>query len=365
MQRNVIKTQNYNIHIGSGVGHDIANIIDISKYSKVFYITDANVMEIMYTFIDLNSLNVQMEDGVVIGLGETAKYLDNMKKIWRKMMNANLNRKSLVLNIGGGIVTDIGGFAASTFMRGIDFINIPTTLLAQVDASVGGKNGINFDGIKNLIGSFNEPKAVLIDEDSLFSLSKRQIVNGLCESLKHHIIDNQDGLKDFFGNLHKYVKLKGLHQVIVDSCNIKNKIVEMDFQEQTGIRQYLNFGHTVGHAIESYCAENALDILHGEAILIGMAIETIIGKKMNLINDTFCDEVLLSIMELCKYIDFNVLKSVTCEVITPYMNLDKKNESEKIKIIVPQKTLHPIMVEIADINIVTEAFNEMIKRINL
>src|SRR6266702_593207 len=181
-----VPNREYPIFTGTGLIEKIASFIDFSTYSKPFIITDETVALL---FLDKLQKNLPSEaDVIILPAGESAKDIQYLTKIWKKMIDAKLDRKSLVINLGGGVIGDIGGFAASTYMRGIDFINIPTTLLAQVDESVGGKTMIDFNGIKNIVGTFYQPSAVIIDVETLKSLPQRQVLSGFAEIIKHGLI---------------------------------------------------------------------------------------------------------------------------------------------------------------------------------
>ena len=179
------------------------------------------------------------------------------------MLNNNFSRKDCVVAVGGGVVGDLSGFAASAYMRGIDFYNVPTTLLSQIDSSIGGKTAINFGGVKNIVGAFYQPKRVLIDPELLSTLSKRQISNGLAEAIKMALTSDGE-LFDIFEN--KDIE-ENLDEIIIRSLNIKKNVVEQD-EKESGLRKILNFGHTVGHGIES--SEGMNELYHGDCVALGM-----------------------------------------------------------------------------------------------
>ncbi len=276
------KTQEYTLTIGNKILNEINNIFPTEKYSKIFIVSDEIVAPL---FLDQLISKLSKETKHIISRsGEIAKNIDSIQKIWNAMKDAGCDRKSLVINLGGGVVCDMGGFAASTYMRGIDFINIPTTLLSQIDASVGGKTGIDFAGIKNLIGTFDQPKAVIIDIQTIKTLPKREFLSGFAEIIKHGLIKD----KNYF----QFVTSKNpldfnddeLIEIISKSCEIKKEIVEKDETEK-GDRKLLNFGHTIGHAIEALSLETDKPLLHGEAISIGMVAEAKISKIQNMISE--------------------------------------------------------------------------------
>jgi 3-dehydroquinate synthase len=221
-----------------------------------------------------------LENAMVIELSgnESNKTIASVENIWTDLVSGNAVRKSLMICVGGGVITDTGGFAAATYKRGMDFIHIPTTLLAMVDAALGGKTGVNLNSIKNQVGVFALPKAVFILTDFLTTLPKRQKLSGYAEMLKHAMIDSEK-------HFEKLIVLNSPEKVcneknIMESASVKIKIVGKDFTE-IGLRKVLNFGHTIGHAIESYSQKNDPDpLLHGEAITIGLICECFISMRM-------------------------------------------------------------------------------------
>lgn len=207
---------------------------------------------------------------VEVKSGEENKTLTTCEHIWHKLTEAKFTRKSLLINLGGGVIGDMGGFAAATFKRGIRFVNIPTTLLSQVDASIGGKLGIDFGSLKNHIGIFREPDQVIVNTDFLSTLPERELKSGFAEVIKHSLISDKSQWE--------FLESKGiadlnLDELIPSSIAIKNKVVEADPTEQ-GLRKVLNFGHTLGHALESHFLTTPNKLLHGEAIAIGMILES-------------------------------------------------------------------------------------------
>lgn len=231
----------------------------INNYSSVFILTDENVAPFWLPEV-CAWLHCPQAIEIVIKSGEQQKNLRTVQRIWNKLLKNNADRHSLLINLGGGMVSDLGGFAASCFKRGIDFVNIPTTLLAMVDASIGGKTGIDFGGFKNQIGVFAEAKEVLVNPLFLSTLPQREILSGLAEMLKYGFIADTDLLQ---------VDLENYQSYIGRAAEIKKTIVAEDPFEQ-GKRKILNFGHTIGHAIESHYLTSENPLLHGEAVAIGM-----------------------------------------------------------------------------------------------
>ncbi|HSA84312.1 MAG TPA: 3-dehydroquinate synthase, partial [Patescibacteria group bacterium] len=260
----------YPILIGNELIGNLTNHIDINNYSRIFIVTD-NIVAPLF----LKKLLQTLPEGtaaITLSSGEKEKNIVTVGKIWSAMKENNLDRKSLVINLGGGVIGDMGGFAASTYMRGIDFLQIPTTLLSQIDASVGGKTGVDFAGIKNLVGSFQQPIGVIIDTQTLKTLPKREFLSGFGEMIKHGLIADKTYFELVTSKQPQSFSQEELINLIARSCEIKKTIVEQD-ETENGLRKLLNFGHTIGHAIESLSLETEMPLLHGEAVAIGMVAE--------------------------------------------------------------------------------------------
>lgn len=267
----------YPIPIGDLAIPDLLATLSELSPSSILVIADENTVEVCYP--KLEPL-LPDHDVAVIPPGESWKTLETCTQIWEQMTELSMDRKAIVLNLGGGVIGDMGGFIASTYKRGIRFIQIPTTLLSQVDASVGGKLGIDFQGYKNHIGVFADPQGVFIDPSFLDTLSDRELHSGFAEVIKHHLIADREAWEELqkIGNLRE----ADLGGFIEHSVQIKTKIVEKDPFEQ-GARKSLNFGHTFGHAMESEWLERDSPFLHGEAIAAGMIMEAWISMKRGLI----------------------------------------------------------------------------------
>ncbi|MDH5396996.1 MAG: 3-dehydroquinate synthase [Cyclobacteriaceae bacterium] len=261
---------------------------------------------------------------IEINSGEENKNLNTCQQIWSEITAAHTDRHALFINLGGGVIGDMGGFCASTYKRGIDFINVPTTLLSQVDASVGGKLGIDFQGFKNHIGLFLEPKHVLIDPVFLLTLPQQELRSGFAEVIKHCLIYDKAYWEVISG---KSLDEQSWEEVIPHSVGVKKKIVESDFRE-TGLRKILNFGHTLGHAVESYFLEQPGEkLLHGEAIAIGMICEGWLSVRYGSLEQTAFDEIESYLTTIYGR------QQLADERIAPVIELmkqDKKNKDGKI-----------------------------------
>lgn len=292
------------------------------SYSKIVVLADSNTKKHCYPVIK-NIL--PKHDLITIPSGEKHKNLTTCERIWQSMTNAQLDRHALMINLGGGVIGDMGGFCAATYKRGIDFIQIPTTLLSQVDASVGGKLGIDFHGLKNHIGVFTQPNAVLIEAEFLKTLPKNELRSGFAEIIKHCLIQDADKWNE--------IRLKDLEEqnfpdLISHSVEIKKKIVAQDPTEK-GLRKILNFGHTLGHAIETHFLDKGKDhLLHGEAIAAGMICETFIAFKRKLIDEKtlfLIEEFIFSIYGKAN------LKEKDIENIIKLTQQDKKNKGKEVR----------------------------------
>jgi len=282
-----IQTAQYNIYIGGDSLSELQKFI--GNHSQVFVLVDEDTKKHCYKFIKSSVVSHQ-SSVIQIKSGEKNKTLRTCEKIWQELSKHNADRKSLLINLGGGVITDIGGFCASTYKRGIDFINIPTTLLSQVDASVGGKTGIDFLGYKNQIGAFSFPKAVFINPDFLKTLNKRELISGFAEMIKHGLIVDKDYWKKINTSSPALLLKEKGEGIISHSIEIKNKIVSADPFEN-GLRKILNFGHTIGHAVETASMKTKKTLLHGEAIAIGMICEAYISRKVSGLKSEELDEI--------------------------------------------------------------------------
>jgi 3-dehydroquinate synthase len=319
---NTLQSIGYPIYFEDALA-ELVNFIRNGTYSRFFILTDEHTgihcLPLVREYID----GLETFDVIEINSGEENKNIDFCIGIWKLLIDYGADRQSLLINLGGGVISDMGGFAASTFKRGIDFVHVPTTLLSQVDASVGGKTGIDLDNIKNIIGTFTQPKAVFIEHEFLKTLPPRQILSGLAEMLKHGLIADSA-----YWNELKYSNLDNPSAALVYySIGIKNKVVIADPHEK-GIRKSLNFGHTIGHAIETYSLMNdANPLTHGEAIAAGMICEA----KLSEMKTGLKEEELIEITDVITglYPKYSFTKDIY-ETLYGIMLKDKKNQSGRI-----------------------------------
>ena len=274
-----ILSNNYFVNFNEDAYRKLNIYISENKPSTIFVLVDENT-----NFHCLPILLQELETEAAIEIieieaGEENKNLDTCSGVWHALTELRADRKSLMINLGGGVITDLGGFAASTFKRGIAFVNIPTTLLSMVDASVGGKTGVDLGVLKNQIGLFSDPEMVLIDPRFLETISDRELRSGLAEIIKYGITYDIHLWNEI--NSFKELNISNISNLIHRSIEIKNEVVTKDPKEN-GLRKILNFGHTLGHAIESYFleSEDKENLTHGEAIAIGMVTEAYISQKL-------------------------------------------------------------------------------------
>ncbi|WP_435139496.1 3-dehydroquinate synthase [Formosa sp. A9] len=316
-----IETKTNKIHFNVSGYESINKYIESSNPSIIFILVDQNTHNhCLARFLETLATTIQIEI-IEIEAGETFKTIDTCVGVWNALSELGADRKSLLINLGGGVVTDLGGFVASTFKRGIAFINIPTTLLAMVDASIGGKTGVDLGSLKNQIGVINSPKMVIVDTDYLNTLPQNEMRSGLAEMLKHGLIQDQT-YWDHFKNLSS-LNISNLDELIYESILIKKHVVDIDPNEN-GLRKTLNYGHTLGHAIESYFLSHPekTDLLHGEAIAIGMILESYISTKLTGLSIDAYNDIKNVILDIYDFV------AITPDDYAPIIELlkyDKKN----------------------------------------
>ncbi|MGE0566828.1 MAG: 3-dehydroquinate synthase [Bacteroidia bacterium] len=294
---------------------------EANTFSKFIVIADSNTLEHCFPLLITNCPELSEAEIIELEPGEESKEIETVIQIWNRLLEIGIDKNALIINLGGGVISDLGGFIASTYKRGLSFINIPTTLLAMVDAAIGGKNGVDLNYVKNIIGVIKQPNAVYIYPEFLYTLSAEQMKNGMAELIKIGLIGN----KPLFNSI---LSQKGdITKLISKAIQIKSKVVLKDpFDE--GYRKILNFGHTIGHAIESIRLSKSNPLLHGEAVAIGMVIESIISNKI-----TKLPKVELDIIE--KFISSNyylpIITDKFVKQLIGFIKMDKKNANSQIK----------------------------------
>jgi len=343
-----IVTDSYAVHFNEEAFNSLRNHVSSRSYSKIFVLVDENTEKHCLPIFNLE-VNGEFDFKLLrITSGEIHKNIETCMQVWNDLSDSDADRKSLLINLGGGVLTDLGGFVASTFKRGIDFINIPTTLLAMVDASVGGKTGVDLGALKNQIGVINQPEMVLVVPEFLKTLEDRQLHSGFAEMLKHGLIRSDL----YWEELKKVTDFEGLDQLIHDSVVIKNEVVLKDPTEQH-LRKILNYGHTLGHAIESHFLESGdkETLLHGEAIAIGMILEAFLSMKLTELSQTALNDISKTFLSRYKKTAFS---NEDIETIISLLKFDKKNSHGNINFVL----LKSIGETSIDIKIQPDLFNE-------
>lgn len=315
----VIKNMANKVVISTDIAISLTQAVDEVKHDKLFLLTDETTHQLCLPLVkDIPCMQDAIH--ITIGATDTHKTLETVASVWTAMGEGGGTRHSLMVNLGGGMVTDLGGFAASTFKRGIKYINIPTTLLSMVDASVGGKTGINFNGLKNEIGVFNSPETVIIDTEFLKTLDHNNICSGYAEMLKHGLISNEDNYAELLQFDLDNVDYRHLGEMVGTSVAIKERVVEEDPFEH-GIRKALNLGHTAGHAFESWALARS-PFLHGYAVAWGLICEL----YLSCVKTGFPTNKMRQTVRFVKE-NYGTLP-ITCddyEELYAYMTHDKKN----------------------------------------
>jgi 3-dehydroquinate synthase len=347
-----IASNNCIIHFNNTCYSSINEHIKEHNYSKIFILVDENTHEYCLPyFIEKIETNSAIEI-IEIESGEINKTIDTCLGVWNTLSELNADRKSLLINIGGGVITDLGGFVACTFKRGIAYINVPTTLLSMVDASVGGKTGVDLGHLKNQIGVISNPDLVLIDTQFLNTLPQNQMRSGLAEMLKHGLISDINYWNKF-QDLSK-LALDDLDELIYESVLIKKNVVDIDPFEHN-LRKTLNFGHTLGHAIESYFLSHPdkTTLLHGEAIVVGMILACYISTELA----GFPKETTSDVKKLfINYYGKVAINETEYAAIMELLKYDKKNNHGNINFVLLESIGKPKIDCLVDDTIILDAF---------
>ena len=314
-----------NVYISEDLNEDIEKLIKTFPEDKVFILADEGSYKNCFPKIS-GVKGISEERSYVIPQGDDNKNAQTTLNVWHFLSHSGADRKSLLINLGGGMPCDLGGFAASTFKRGIQFINIPTTLLAQVDASIGGKTGINFEGLKNQIGVFSQASAVLIDTSFFNTLSRDNMVSGFAEMIKHTLIYSKESWEELREFDIYEPDMEKLRELVSNSIMIKNHFVENDPTEQY-LRKALNFGHTYGHAFESFAMKGGNPVLHGYAVAYGMICELYLSHLR--LGFPMTDVIDIS-NYLKKVFGIYKVQPSDYEELFKWMHHDKKNEDNRI-----------------------------------
>ncbi len=333
------KSKIYPIIIGKNIISQIPKILKTNNinFEKCLIVVDKRIPKIKLNILKKKIVS-KKKIILFFNANEKNKNFQSVDLILSKLFKFNFNRNDCVISFGGGIVGDVSGFAASIFKRGLKFINIPTTLLSQVDSSIGGKTGVNNKYGKNLVGSFMQPDLVISDVNMLNSLPKRELICGYGEILKHAIIKDKKNFNYLKKNFSKILKLKSpfIEKTIADSCKVKRDVVERDEKEKN-LRKILNLGHTFAHAYEAaYSYSKKLN--HGEAVILGIISSSKFSIKNNILNKNDYNQIINHIINLKIKLNLNYyFKKKDINLIIKYMKSDKKNTSSKINLILIKK----------------------------
>ncbi|WP_282132419.1 3-dehydroquinate synthase [Cellulophaga baltica] len=343
-----ITSSSYAVHFNENAYTLLNEHLSKANYSKIFILVDENTHNCCLAPF-MSEIHGDYDFEVIeIEAGEINKNIATCTQVWEVLSELDADRKSLMINVGGGVVTDLGGFVASTFKRGIDFINVPTTLLAMVDASVGGKTGVDLGSLKNQVGVINQPEMVLVISSFLQTLEKRQMQSGFAEMLKHGLIKD----KSYWNELKALDSLEAIDQLIYHSVTIKNEVVLQDPTEQN-IRKILNYGHTLGHAVESYFLDHPTYdlLLHGEAIAIGMILEGYISHKITSLSKEELADIKTTFLSNYPKVSFS---TEDIEAILKLLKFDKKNSHGNINFVL----LNAIGTPEIDVKVTQELLEE-------
>jgi 3-dehydroquinate synthase len=349
-----IQSAGYNIFFSEDGYSQLQQMLVPDAYSKIFVLADSNTAQYCLPYFLQQLATKIIIEIIEIEAGEANKTIETCTGVWRVLAELGADRKSIMINVGGGMVTDLGAFAASTFKRGIDYINVPTSLLAMVDAAVGGKTGVDLDNLKNYVGVFSTPKAVIVDVNFLETLPQEEMRSGLAEMLKHGIIADRNYWNNFTDM--NSLTTDDLAVLIHRSIEIKNEIVLADPKEQ-GKRMLLNFGHTLGHAIESYFLGNSekQTLLHGEAIAIGMILESYIAAEKRILPIEEYREIKEVIGSIFTKVDIN---QNDIENIIELLWHDKKNTFGDINFVLPETIGSAIIKQQTENTLIYKAFDD-------
>jgi len=320
-----LNTKETDVYLADNLAEDLEQLMLPYKDEKIFVLTDSNTKELCFPIIE-KVKGISADRCIVIGAGDEYKNMETLMHVWDALVERGATRHSLLVNLGGGMPCDLGGFAAATFKRGIDFINIPTTLLAQVDASVGGKTGINFKGYKNEIGSFMQAKHVLVDISLLKSLDRDNLVSGFAEMIKHAYLKSQSFLERTLAYDIFNPNWEELTALVAASIKIKDDVVTADPLEES-IRKSLNLGHTIGHAFESFALKRKKPLLHGYAVAYGMVAELYLAHIKLGFPISLVEQLIEYVKRVYGSLEYNISDF---DYLYDTMTHDKKNQAGRM-----------------------------------
>ncbi|MDD5383103.1 MAG: 3-dehydroquinate synthase [Candidatus Margulisbacteria bacterium] len=360
-----LKERSYEVIVGAEILADIGKIIESEKWGRdVFIITDPLVND-LYGDNLRKGLKSFKHHTIEIPRGEKNKDLKIASRVYDELVRYSAHRDSLIIAFGGGVVGDLAGFVAATYMRGINYLQVPTTLLAQVDAAIGGKTGVNHPKCKNLIGSFYQPKLVCADVETLTSLPARELRTGLAEVVKYGVIEDADFFKFLEANSHHLntkafespdtlrASLKVWQIIVTESAKIKASVVAKD-EKEAGLRMILNYGHTIGHAIETLTRYRAYN--HGEAVAIGMVAAAEIASRQKMIGT----DSVLRIVDLLEKLGLPTeIEGLPANKVVQALGIDKKVMAGKIQFVLPERIGKAVVADNVPIKVIKSVIEEL------
>lgn len=352
MEQTIINSNGYSIFIGNEAFETVRSYLHQYEFkeNKIFVLVDENSRKYCLPRLMSNIQLFQKVHILEIPAGEEVKTLDTCQSLWKELTNAGADRSSVLINLGGGVISDLGGFVASTFKRGIRYVNIPTTLLSMVDASVGGKVGLDMSGLKNHVGLFSNPQVVFVIPEFIETLPERQLITGFAEIIKHSLIYEKNYWEDL--SLKPFSEIQDWREMIEWSLEIKNYFVTEDPLE-TGFRKVLNFGHTIGHAIESYSLQHDDEVLsHGEAVALGIICESYISQKLTGLPASQFEEIVTYISQNYKKYPFRM---ENFEYVLDSIKHDKKNSGNKVNFTLLTSIGNSLINQVVETNIIRES----------
>lgn len=335
----------------------------LERYSHVFVLMDENTEKYCYGLMKHNSLFFENLIPITIPAGEHSKRLETAEEIWMKLLNYGADRKSLLINLGGGMITDLGAFVASTFKRGMSFIHLPTSLIGQIDAAIGGKTAVNLEGYKNQIGTFAAADMIIISPGFLETLPERYLLSGYAEIIKHGLIANSsyfEWLKNYPFQRIKDLKNNRLNWkwIINESVSIKSRISEVD-PFDWGLRRLLNFGHTIGHAIEAFSLKNDSNpVTHGEAVATGMVVESVLSRNFTGLQKNSLEQIIGIIK--ASFPLFEIDEEIK-ESIISLIKFDKKRSGGSLNFTLLNAIGHGVSDQECTMDDVSDALDEYIQ----
>ena len=349
-----LESRSYEIAIESGLIESLAEYSDYFNFHQAVIITDENVAPLYLSTAEqqLGSL-ISRVDSIAIPAGEASKSVKLVEEIWNQLLQLNVDRQTAIVTLGGGVVGDLAGFAAATFARGLPFIQIPTTLLAQVDSSVGGKTGINLADAKNMVGAFWQPKFVVIDPNTLHTLDEANFTSGLGEVVKYGVIMDHSFFSNLESNIEEICKRDSavLTRIIADCCRLKAQVVAEDELETSGRRAILNYGHTFGHAIEKVFGYGTY--LHGHAVSIGMQCAAWLANHLGMFDaESQARQTVLLEQLGCP----TKLRETDLDQLVAAMHRDKKVERGTLRLILPTEIGRVELMDAPEDSLLRRAF---------